>query len=486
VRAPQAQARASGSSHGDRRRPRRSPAAAAAVSRRNDARSVRAAAALAADPGAEVKAEEWGSLPQAIAVLGSQWGDEGKGKLVDVLAQEYEVVARCQGGANAGHTIYDADGKKYALHLVPSGILNREAKCVVGNGVVVHLPGFFEEVDALEAAGVETRGRLLISDRAHLLFDLHKEVDGLLEAQLQGKKIGTTKRGIGPAYASKATRNGMRVGDLRKPEKFAEGLRRLHAEAKTRFGDGFTLDAEAEVERYKALAERAMPYITDTVEYINTAYSSGKRILIEGANATMLDLDFGTYPYVTSSNPSIGGISAGLGLAPAKFGGVIGVAKAYTTRVGAGPYPTELFGDQAEKLRAAGFEYGTTTGRPRRCGWLDIVALEYATRINGFTAINLTKLDVLSDQPELLIGTKYIGPDGEPLSSFPSDLDLLEEVTVEYETVPGWMEDISGARLWEDLPPNAQLYVERVEELLGVPCKYIGVGPGRDALVIKP
>ena len=240
-------------------------------------------------------------------MLGSQWGDEGKGKLVDILAREYDVVARCQGGANAGHTIYDDDGKKYALHLVPSGILNKNATCVVGNGVVVHLPGMFDEIDALLKAGVDARGRMIVSDRAHLLFDLHKEIDGLREAELSGNKIGTTKRGIGPAYASKATRNGIRLGDIRNEEKFATALRALAADAAARF-DGFEYDVEAEIERYKDIAARIEPFIADTLEYVNDAYDNGKKILVEGANATMLDLDFGTYPFVTSSNPALGGV----------------------------------------------------------------------------------------------------------------------------------------------------------------------------------
>ena len=418
-------------------------------------------------------------------VLGSQWGDEGKGKLVDILAREYDVVARCQGGANAGHTIYDDEGKKYALHLVPSGILNKNATCIVGNGVVVHLPGVFEEIDALLKAGVDAQGRMLVSDRAHLLFDLHKEIDGLREAELSGNKIGTTKRGIGPAYASKATRNGLRLGDIRDEEKFATGLRALAKDAAARFDD-FQYDVEAEIVRYKDIAKRIEPFIADTVDYVNKAHADGKKILVEGANATMLDLDFGTYPFVTSSNPALGGVCNGLGLAPRKFETVIGVAKAYTTRVGAGPYPTELFGDVADKLRELGYEYGTTTGRPRRIGWLDIVALNYANLINGFTHLNITKLDVLSEMDELKIGTAYKLPDGTTTTSFPSDISTLEKVEVVYETLPGWKSDISKIRSWDDMPENAKKYVERVEQLAGVECRYIGVGPGRDAMVIKP
>jgi len=418
-------------------------------------------------------------------VLGSQWGDEGKGKLVDILAREYDVVARCQGGANAGHTIYDDDGKKYALHLVPSGILNENATCVVGNGVVVHLPGMFDEIDALLKAGVDARGRMMVSDRAHLLFDLHKEIDGLREAELSGNKIGTTKRGIGPAYASKATRNGVRLGDIRDADKFANALRTLAADAAARF-DGFEYDVEAEIVRYREIASRIEPFIADTVEYVNDAHRNGKKILVEGANATMLDLDFGTYPFVTSSNPAIGGVCNGLGLAPRKFETIIGVAKAYTTRVGAGPYPTELFGDVADKLRELGYEYGTTTGRPRRIGWLDMVALNYANQINGFTHLNITKLDVLSEMDELKIGVAYELPNGKTTTAFPADIATLENVKVVYETLPGWKTDIANVRSWDDMPENAKKYILRCEELSGVECRYIGVGPGRDAMVIKP
>ena len=396
------------------------------------------------------------------------------------------MVTRCQGGANAGHTIYDDSGKKYALHLVPSGILNEECLCVVGNGVVVHIPSMFNELEALEKAGVAvTPDRLVVSDRAHMLFDLHKEIDGLREAELSGNKIGTTKRGIGPAYASKATRNGVRVGDVRNPEKFAAGLRALAADAAARFDD-FEYDVDAEIENYKVFAEKVKPYIKDTVALVNASHKAGKRILVEGANATMLDLDFGTYPFVTSSNPSLGGVCSGLGLAPNKFETVIGVAKAYTTRVGAGPYPTELDGQLAEDLREQGFEYGTTTGRPRRIGWLDIVALNYASTINGFTHLNLTKLDVLSGLPELKIATKYTLGDGTVTTAFPSSIEELEKVTCVYETVPGWEEDISGMREWDELPANCKAYVEKIKELTGVECRYLGVGPGRDAIVVKP
>lgn len=434
---------------------------------------------------AQAQEEEFAALAQVCAVLGSQWGDEGKGKLVDVLAQKYDVVARGQGGANAGHTIYDSDGNQYKLHLMPSGVLNPNAQCIIGNGVVVNLPSLFEEIKGLEERGICCKGRVLVSDRAHLLFDFHKEVDGLREEELAGKKIGTTKRGIGPCYSNKAIRNGIRVGDLNHPDVFAEKLARLVDENRKRFAGSFDLDVEAEVAAYKEYFEELRPYIGDSVHVINQAYSEGKRILVEGANATMLDLDFGTYPYVTSSNPSIGGVCTGLGLSPHKFGCVIGVAKAYTTRVGEGPYPTELFGEMAERVREEGGEYGTTTGRPRRCGWLDVVALDYACTINGFTHLNITKLDVLSVLDEIKLGVAYKAPNGDVLPAFPSDLTLLEQVEVVYETLPGWKSDISKCRAWSDLPAAAQAYVRRVEELTGVECRWIGVGPGREALITK-
>lgn len=328
-------------------------------------------------------------------------------------------------------------------------------------------------------------GRLLISDRAHLLVDLHKEVDGAREAELAGGQIGTTRRGIGPAYASKATRNGARVGDLKDVDgALAPRLRALAADAAARF-PGIDYDVEADIDRYRAYADRAAPLIADTVSVLHDALAAGRRVLVEGANATMLDLDFGTYPFVTSSNPSIGGVIAGLGLPPAALGAVIGVAKAYTTRVGAGPYPTEIEGALAEDLRAVGAEYGTTTGRPRRIGWLDVPALRYAARLNGLTHLNLTKLDVLSGLDTIRIGVGY-ELDGAPLPSFPSAITDLERVTVVYEDLPGWRTDISGARAWDDLPPAAKAYVARVEALVGVKCAWIGVGPGRDAIVTQP
>ncbi|GFP97242.1 adenylosuccinate synthetase chloroplastic [Phtheirospermum japonicum] len=427
------------------------------------------------------------SLSEVSGVLGCQWGDEGKGKLVDILAKRFDIVARCQGGANAGHTIYNSEGKKFALHLVPSGILNEETICVIGNGVVIHLPGFFKEVDGLESNGVSCKGRILVSDRAHLLFDFHQTVDGLREAELAKSFIGTTRRGIGPCYSSKVIRNGIRVSDLRHMDTFPQKLDLLLSDAASRF-QGFNYSPEMlrdEVKRYKELAERLEPFITDTVHYMNDAISQKKKILVEGGQATMLDIDFGTYPFVTSSSPSAGGICTGLGIAPRVLGDLVGVVKAYTTRVGSGPFPTEILGKGGDLLRFAGQEFGTTTGRPRRCGWLDIVALKYCCQINGFSSLNLTKLDVLSDLEEIQLGVSYKKSDGTPIQSFPADLRLLEDIKVEYEVMPGWQSDISSIREYSKLPKAARNYVERIEELVGVPIHYIGIGPGRDALIYK-
>ncbi|KAL2478034.1 Adenylosuccinate synthetase [Forsythia ovata] len=367
-------------------------------------------------------------------VLGCQWGDEGKGKLVDILAKQFDIVARCQGGANAGHTIYNSEGKKFALHLVPSGILNEDTVCVIGNGVVVHLPGFFKEIDSLESNGVSCQGRILVSDRAHLLFDFHQEIDGLREAELAKSFIGTTRRGIGPCYSSKVIRNGIRVSDLRHMDTFPQKLDLLLSDAASRF-QGFNYGPDMvrqEVERYKRFVEKLEPFITDTVHFMNDAVSQKKKILVEGGQATMLDIDFGTYPFVTSSSPSAGGISTGLGIAPRVVGDLIGVVKAYTTRVGSGPFPTEIL-----------------------------------------------------DLPEIQLGVSYKQIDGTPIQSFPADLRVLEQIKVEYEVMPGWLCDISSIRKYSELPKAARQYVERIEELVGVPIHYIGIGPGRDALIYK-
>mmetsp|Transcript_20201 Transcript_20201/g.20301 ORF Transcript_20201/g.20301 Transcript_20201/m.20301 type:complete len:516 (-) Transcript_20201:177-1724(-) len=413
-------------------------------------------------------------------VLGAQWGDEGKGKLVDIMSADYDVCARVAGGSNAGHTIVVND-KKYKFHLVPSGILNQRAHCVVGNGVVVHLRGLIDELRELTAAGVDYKDRLHLSDRAHIVFDFHQEIDGINEERLGRAKLGTTKKGIGPAYGSKINRNGIRIGDLRDMEFFEERLRLLAAHLEKNYPE-LKIDVEKELEYYKSIREEILSLTVDTVVYCNDAYKAGKRILIEGANATMLDIDFGTYPYVTSSNPSIGSVFTGLGLSAEKTGNVCGIVKAYCTRVGAGPFPTEETGPVGDELREKGGEFGTTTNRPRRCGWIDIPQLKYCAMVNGFTEVNLTKLDVLTGFEEVKIGVDYIH-NGEVVTGMPASLKQYSDVKMRYETVPGWKEDISKVQSFDELPENCKLYVLRLEQLIGVPIRWIGVGPGRLDLI---
>lgn len=413
-------------------------------------------------------------------VLGAQWGDEGKGKLVDMLSQQYDVCARVAGGSNAGHTII-VDGVKYKFHLLPSGVLNPAAECIIGNGVVVHIPSFLNELDRLADGGkVNFQGRVFISDRAHLVFDFHQMVDGKQEQMLGRNKIGTTKKGIGPAYASKISRNGLRVGDLSDFMYFEQRFRSLAEQYMSSY-PGLEIDVDAELEYYRSVADRVAAMTIDTIEHTNRRFEEGKRILVEGANATMLDIDFGTYPYVTSSNPSVGSVLTGLGVSPRKLRGIYGTVKAYTTRVGEGPFPTELpvvDGSPGKHLAQVGAEYGTTTGRPRRCGWLDIVQMKYSALINGFTSINLTKIDVLTGLSEVKLGKAYKYK-GRDLTGMPANLTVLSDVEVEYEVLPGWTEDISGCKTFEELPENCQKYILRVQELLGVPIRWIGVGPNR-------
>ncbi|RIA81124.1 AMPSase 1 [Glomus cerebriforme] len=413
-------------------------------------------------------------------VLGSQWGDEGKGKLVDILAQEADICARFAGGNNAGHTIV-VNGNKFGFHLLPSGLINPNCISVIGSGVVIHLPSLFSELEQLEAKGLDVRDRIFISDRAHLVFDFHQIVDGLKEIELGRSSIGTTKKGIGPAYSSKASRSGLRVHHLSNHHAFAEKFRQLVANRMKRYGK-FEYDVEAEIERYKEFAIRLQPHVVDSVIFMHKCMASKKKILVEGANALMLDLDFGTYPFVTSSNTTVGGVSTGLGIPPSKVDKVIGVVKAYTTRVGGGPFPTELLDETGEYLQRAGAEFGSTTGRKRRCGWLDLVVLKYSTLINGYTCLNLTKLDVLDNLPEIKIATAYL-LDGKPMESFPADLDILERSTVQYETLPGWQTDISKCRQFSDLPINAQNYIKVIEKYLEVPIEWVGVGICREDMI---
>jgi adenylosuccinate synthase len=415
---------------------------------------------------------------QVIYIVGTQWGDEGKGKLVDILSEDYDIVARCAGGSNAGHTIV-CDGKKHAFHLVPSGILRENKICVLGNGVVVHLPTLREELKKLDEAGVEYKDRFFISDRAHLVFDYHQELDASREVQRGDQKIGTTKKGIGPAYEMKVNRSGIRVGELLDFEAFSNHLK---SNAELLKKHGIEVDVDKELENYKEHAEFFGPMIRDTFAYVHENLDNKKNVLVEGANGTHLDIDFGTYPFVTSSNTISGGVATGLGIPYNKLSSVIGITKAYTTRVGEGPFPSELHDEIGEKIREAGHEYGTTTGRPRRCGWFDAPVVQYSIRLSGITAINLTKLDVLSGLDKLKIAISY-KKDGKNLPSFPSDLKILEGVEVEYEEMDGWSEDISGVRSFDELPDNAKKYVKRLEELLNCPIKFIGVGADREAMI---
>lgn len=421
---------------------------------------------------------------EVLVVLGAQWGDEGKGKLIDLLTAEYDILARAAGGANAGHTIV-VDDKKYAFHLLPSGLLNPHAVAIIGNGVVLHVPKFLSEVEGLREKGVKVDGRIKISDRAHLLFDFHQIVDGKREVERGKAKIGTTGRGIGPCYSSKANRTGIRVGDLRNFRSFPAVFRRSLASKHKRF-DKFDYDVRAEIARYYQYAKRLEPLISDTVAELNQAITSQSHaVLVEGANAALLDIDFGTYPFVTSSNCTVGGICTGLGIPPRSIDKIVGVVKAYTTRVGQGPFPTELHDKLGKTFQVEGHEYGTTTARPRRCGWLDTFMLQYTHALNGYTQICLTKLDVLSHFETLKIGVAYVVR-GRKMTYYPSSLKLLGEAEVEYVDMPGWKGiDITGIRKFEDLPVNAQNYVLKVEELLTIPVKYIGVGPGREANVIR-
>lgn len=416
-------------------------------------------------------------------VLGAQWGDEGKGKVVDMLALEVDIVCRCQGGNNAGHTVV-ANGTEFDFHLLPSGIVNEKCISVIGNGVVIHLPSLFEELSKNEAKGLQKlEHRLIISDRAHLVFDFHQLVDGMQEAEKGGKSLGTTKKGIGPAYSSKATRNGIRVGELLGDFNiFTDKFKSIVA-THLRLFPSIKIDVDAELARYKEYAEKVRPYVKDTICFLHTALRQGKTILVEGANAAMLDIDFGTYPYVTSSNCSIGGVLTGLGLPPQTIGEVIGVVKAYTTRVGDGPFPTEQINEIGELLQTRGAEIGVTTKRKRRCGWLDIPLLKYTSLVNGYTSICLTKLDILDTLPDIKVAVAYKRANGETLDHFPGTIAELGEIVVEYATLPGWQESTENIRNFKELPENAQKYVRFLENELHVPVQWVGVGKGRESII---
>lgn len=414
-------------------------------------------------------------------IIGAQWGDEGKGKVVDMFAEGIDVVARYQGGANAGHTLV-VDGKKYILHLIPSGILHEDVVCVIGNGVVIDPAALMEEINMLKSFGISIEGRLKISHKAHLIMPYHKLLDELRE---RDQKIGTTGRGIGPAYIDKYNRSGIRIIDLLDrgllEEKLREGIAQKNEWFRKMY-DAPDLDVEKIVAEYLDFDQQIDEYITDTTSYINEAWRSGKKILAEGAQGALLDIDHGTYPFVTSSSPTSGGVCTGLGLPPTAITDVTGIAKAYCTRVGAGPFPTELEDETGERLRKAGAEFGSTTGRPRRCGWLDLFALRYAAMINGINEIVLTKLDVLNDFEEIKVCTGYT-LNGEILKYFPSDCATLEKVEPVYETLPGWNCELKASAGFDNLPVETRNYIAMIEEYVGAPVRYLGIGPGREEII---
>ncbi len=417
-----------------------------------------------------------------VAVIGAQWGDEGKGKIVDLLTPHFSVVARYQGGHNAGHTVL-VGGTKFVLHLIPSGILHEGVHCVIGNGVVVDPDALFQEIDTLAQYGISADNRLVISDKAHVILPYHRDLDLLNEARRGDKKIGTTSRGIGPAYEDKIGRRGIRVGDLIDPSNLAEQVRE-NVQARNRLVGDSTLDWRPLLDHLLAQTERMRPWITDVSVYLARAMAEGKSILFEGAQGTLLDIDHGTYPFVTSSNSTVGGVCTGLGIAPRAIGGVLGVAKAYTTRVGGGPLPTELVGPMAERLREGGQEYGASTGRPRRCGWFDAVVVRYAARVNGLDSLALTKMDVLDGLPHVEVCTGYQAGN-RLLTEFPGDVRVLATCRPVYETLPGWKKPTRGVRRYEDLPPEAKSYVARLEEVTGVPVGIISTGSEREDTIFR-
>jgi len=418
-----------------------------------------------------------------IAVIGSQWGDEGKGKIVDMLTPHFSTVARYQGGHNAGHTVY-VNGQKFVLHLIPSGILHPGVACVIGNGVVIDPSALFREVDELARLGIAVDGRLLISEKAHVILPYHRELDVLSEARRGERKIGTTSRGIGPAYEDKIGRRGIRVCDvLGDRQALAEEVRE-NVSARNQMIKDSTLDWKPVFEELLRQGDRMRPWAADVSLILHQRIAAGQRVMFEGAQATLLDIDHGTYPFVTSSNASIGGVCTGLGVPPRAIGGVLGVAKAYTTRVGEGPLPTELSGVLADRLRESGQEYGASTGRPRRCGWYDAVVVRYSARVNGLDAIALTKLDVLDGLPEIRICTGYRTPQGV-ITEFPADLRPLASAEPIYETLPGWTSPTKGATTFEALPPEAQRYIARLEQTSGVSCAIISTGSDRAETIVR-
>jgi len=413
-------------------------------------------------------------------VIGLQWGDEGKGKIIDILAKDYDIIVRYQGGGNAGHTLIIGD-EKFIFHLIPSGILHPDKKCVIGNGIVFDPRLFLDEVAGLSKRNISVNGNLFVSDRAHVVFPYHKKLDLLIEKQKGNSMIGTTGRGIGPCYTDKVARDGIRVAELLHKEHFKEKLKKTVEEKNRLFVDLYKdepVSWEEIYEEYCVYAEKISPFVCDTVDLMAKAIDDNKKILFEGAQGALLDVDFGTYPYTTSSNASAGGVSPGIGVSPKQIHDIIGITKAYATRVGSGPFPTEIDGEQGEHIRKKGGEFGSTTGRPRRCGWFDAVAIRHSVRISGVDSLIVTKLDVLDDQETIRICTGYKN-DKKVYHNFPADLDVLENCEPIYEEVSGWMEDTSNIRDVKDLPGKAMDYIRTIEEIIGLKVKVISVGPER-------
>ena len=420
-----------------------------------------------------------------LCIVGLQWGDEGKGKIVDALCGEFDCVVRYQGGSNAGHTVV-IEGEKFVLHQVPSGILRKEISCVIGNGVVVDPEQLLAEIDELRQRGVKVDGsNLALSDRAHAVLPYHKTLDRLQEADGGNDKIGTTGRGIGPCYADKSSRCGIRIGDMLHADIFERKLR-ANVEQKNRLFAALykapPVSFDEIFAQYCGYAEKLRPLVRDTVEMLAGVNAAGKRVLFEGAQGALLDIDFGTYPYISCSNAAAGGAATGSGMPPKAIGRIVGIVKAYCTRVGEGPFPSELTGEQGELLRQRGGEFGATTGRPRRCGWFDAVAVRHSAAICGVDGVVLTKLDVLTGLDVIRVAVGY-RCDGRDLSWFPGSADILQKCEPVYRDFPGWKEDISGCRRFEDLPKNARAYVRELEKIVPIRVDSISVGRARDAMI---
>jgi len=427
-------------------------------------------------------------MSKVVVIVGAQWGDEGKGKVVDLLAERFDVVARYQGGHNAGHSVKVGE-KSYALHLIPSGIIHPGKTCVLGNGMVIDPIAFFAEADRLSAQGLQvTPARVKVSSRAHLILPYHRALDHTSEERLGNEKVGTTLRGIGPAYEDKAGRRGIRVADATDSELLRSRIERNIEDANLiiRRYRGTTLDAEQVFREIAPLVERLGPFITDTTNFINNVVREGRSVLVEGAQATLLDVDHGTYPFVTSSSTTSGGACVGLGIAPRKISGVLGIVRTYTTRVGEGPFPTEMLEGEAEigqLIRERGHEYGVSTGRPRRCGWFDAFATRYAADINGFDTVALTKLDILDTLDEIKVCVGY-RRGGVTCDSFPAVSQELREVEPVYETLPGWMTSTEGVTELDELPQAARDYVRFISEQIGVPVGLVSTGPERGQTIL--